>query len=284
MNGGTSALQAKLNSLLNTYTNSESKVAVFVLSHMEQVIYMSVTDLAEQAEVGETTVLRFCRKIGFRGYQEFKLAIAQDVALPGRAASMDMEQREGSLALIHKITEANIKALQECVSLIDASTLDKAIHFLVAARRIHIYGVGTSGITALDAKSKFLRFGISVDAITDPHFQSMSASTMKRGDIVIGISVSGSTRDTVDALRIAKENGANIISITHYMRSPITKLSDVVLLTAGKETPLEGGSLAAKIAQLNVVDMLCTGLMIVTQETALEYQKKTAQAVVDKFY
>jgi DNA-binding MurR/RpiR family transcriptional regulator len=280
----TRELQPKINSLLYTLTKSEKKVAKFVLHSMDQVIHMSITDLAEQAIVGETTVLRFCRKVGFKGYQEFKLAVAKATVHPLANLHGDIAEGDELQFMIQKITSTNVQALQDTFGLTDTSQLEKAIDMILTHNKIYFYGVGVSGITAADAKSKFLRIGLTVDAISDSHLQAMSAATLSENDVAVGLSVSGSTRDIVEALHIAKENGAKIITITHFTRSPITKISDLVLLTAGKETPLQGGSLAAKIAQLHVIDMLFTGVALRMREKALFYKEKTAKAVVDKAF
>jgi DNA-binding MurR/RpiR family transcriptional regulator len=278
------ASKSKLGGLINSYfpslTKSEQKVAAVVLEQMEKALYYSVTDLADVAEVGETTVLRFCRKIGMKGYQEFKLAIAKDLSSLSQEGT-DSSENAGFTQSIASYTK---NAIDETVNKLDEATLEKAIGLLAGAGSIHFFGVGTSGLTALDAKNRFLRIGYRSDAVIDPHIQSMTAATLKEGDVVIGLSISGSTKDTIDSLTLAKENGAIVIAITYYARSPITKLADAVLLSGGKESPLEGGSMIAKISQLFVIDLLCTGLALHNKEFSLGMKEKTARAVVDKIY
>jgi DNA-binding MurR/RpiR family transcriptional regulator len=245
------ASKSKLGGLINSYfpslTKSEQKVAAVVLEQMEKALYYSVTDLADVAEVGETTVLRFCRKIGMKGYQEFKLAIAKDLSSLSQEEEADPSKPSGFIQSIASYTK---NAIDETVN----------------------------------AKNRFLRIGYRSDAVIDPHIQSMTAATVGAGDVVIGLSISGSTKDTIDSLTLAKENGANVIAITYYARSPITKLADAVLLSGGKESPLEGGSMIAKISQLFVIDMLCTGLALHNKEYSLGMKEKTARAVVEKIY
>lgn len=276
--------KSKMNVLINSYypslTKSEQKVASVVLEQMDKVIYYSVTDLADIAEVGETTVLRFCRKIGLKGYQEFKLAIAKDLSVSGQNDTSESQP----LSLVDSIAQYTKNAVDETVNMIDETVLQKAIELLSAASSVHFFGVGTSGLSALDAKNRFLRIGRRFDAIIDPHIQSMTAATLGPNDVVVGLSISGSTKDTIDSLHIAKENGAKVIAITYYARSPITKVADNVLLCGGKESPLEGGSLAAKISQLFVIDLLSTGLALQDKNYTVEMKEKTAQAVVGKIY
>ncbi|PYZ92742.1 hypothetical protein CR194_13895 [Salipaludibacillus keqinensis] len=270
----------RIDSHLKALTKSEQKVADFVLNHLDEVMYLSVTDLADKAEVGETTVLRFCRKIGFKGYQEFKFSLAKDIS----AQSHETKNETKEESFIDSITSHIIQAVQETKAMVDENSLNEGLSMLLKARSIHIFGVGTSGITALDAKSRFLRTGHSVEAITDSHFQAMTAATVRSEDVVIGLSVSGSTKDTIDSLQIAKKNGAKVIAITHHARSPITKLADIVLLSGGKESPLEGGSMTAKIGQLVVIDLLCTGLALEDFDSSIRMKEKTAKSVTGKLY
>ncbi|MYL33932.1 SIS domain-containing protein [Pontibacillus yanchengensis] len=277
-------IQGKLVSTINSYypslTKSEQKVASTVLENIEAVLYGSVTDLADRAGVGETTALRFCRKIGFRGYQEFKLAIAKDLSNP----TSEEHDSEKPVTLSQSLATHAKHTIDETLQMVDDQTVDECIDALNAAHTIHFFGVGTSGVTAMDAKMRFLRIGFRTDAIIDPHVQSMTAATLGEGNVVVGISVSGSTKDTIDSLSIAKENGATVIVITHYVRSPITKIADYVLLSGGRQSPLEGGSIGAKMSQLYLIDILSTGLAIYRKEQSVGMKQKTADSVVDKSY
>ncbi|WP_261130888.1 MurR/RpiR family transcriptional regulator [Bacillus sp. Marseille-Q3570] len=276
----TGNIKGLINSYFPALTKSEQKVADIVMQQLDQVIYYSVTDLADAAEVGETTVLRFCRKIGLKGYQEFKLAIAKDLANKTGDESGNAVQND----LFTTISSYTIDAIHETVSMNSEEAINKAIDMIDQASSVHFFGVGTSGLTALDAKNRFLRIGRRVDAVIDPHLQSMTAATLSENDLVVGITVSGSTKDTIDSLKIAKENGAKTIAVTYHARSPITKIADAVLINGGKESPLEGSSLAAKISQLFVIDLLCTGLALKHKQESLEMKEKTAQSVVNKIY
>jgi DNA-binding MurR/RpiR family transcriptional regulator len=281
---GSGNLLLHLNSYLKAITKSERKVADVVLAQSDNVIYYSVTDLAEKAGVGETTVLRFCRKIGFKGYQEFKLALAKELVHPLKNLYQEANDEDSPSSIAQKVTETNLSAIRDTLSILDAEQLAKTVKAITSARRIHFYGVGSSGVTALDAKFKFLRIGLAVDAFLDSHLQAMAATTLNSDDVAVGISVSGSTKDTLDALSFAKEAGAKIISITHYSRSPITKLSDWILLISAKEGPLQGGALSSKIAQLHLIDILCTATSMAMKTRALEFKEKTAKAVINKIY
>ncbi|WP_028550181.1 MurR/RpiR family transcriptional regulator [Paenibacillus sp. UNC451MF] len=273
-----------IRSYLNAMTKTETVVAQYVLEHPEKVIYQSVTDVAEQADVGETTVLRFCRKLGFKGFQDFKLLLAQDLVQPVTHTHEEVKSGDAPSVLAHKIIATHSRILEETGQLLDGHKLSQAIELMALAESIQFYGVGSSGLTALQAAHAFTRIGKRCDARQDTHFQAMAASLLSSNDVAVGISVSGSTKDTIENLRLAKEAGAKILCITHNARSPITKLADVELLMAARENPLQGSSMAAKISQLTVIDILYAGVSLQMGDAARKYQERTAKAVSEKLY
>lgn len=273
-----------IQSYLSSLSKSESIVARYVMDHSQNIIYLSVTELAEKASVGETTVLRFCRKLGFRGFQDFKLSLAQDLVQPVSHSHEEVAASDDTDQLSHKIITSLNYVLEETGEILDADHLETAIQLIRDADKVHFYGVGSSGLTAMEAAHSFTRIGKSSEATQDTHYQAMSASLLTDRDVAVGFSISGSTKDTNENLRIAKDMGAQIISVTHNARSPITKLSDVSLLMSAKENPLQGSSLSARIAQLAIVDMLCTGVTLRMKDEAAKYRKRTAQAVSEKLY
>lgn len=273
----------KIRSMYNSFTKKEKLTADYVLAN-SNVIYMSITELAYTCGVGETTIIRLCKKIGINGYQEFKLLLAREMVSPEEDVYENINHLDSISEIIKKIAQSNIMAIQDTAKVISSSQLEKAIDQILRADRVDIYGVGASAFTAGDAKYKFLRIGINAEAISDPHIQSMSAVNLTNRSAAIGISFSGSTRDTVDSLTLAKRAGAFTIAMTNYERSPITKVADAVLLTSAKETPLRSGALTSKIAQLHVLDILYTALAIKKREKTYEMLNKTAEAVLKKMY
>jgi DNA-binding MurR/RpiR family transcriptional regulator len=281
-NGGSPLVM--ISSIYNSLTKAEQKVADCVLSNTEETVYASVTDLAEMAEVGETTVIRFCRKLGYRGYQEFKLSVAQDLVSPSENVHGRIEETDDVQTISMKITSFNSKALVDTQALLDESQLQKATEALIKGRKIYFFGVGSSGITADDAKYRFMRLGFNVDCASDSHIIAMNSALVTKDDVVIGISSSGSTKDLVDAIRIAKENGAFVICLTNHARSPITNYADAILLASSRETPLQGGAFSSKLAQIHVLDILSTLVAIRRKEDTFSSIEKTAKAVVEKMY
>jgi DNA-binding MurR/RpiR family transcriptional regulator len=273
-----------ISSIYKSLSNAEQKVADFVLSNTHVAVYSSVTDLAEKSGVGETTVIRFCRKLGYRGFQEFKLAVAQNLVNLDQQVEGEIQEGDSLDVIFKKITSQNIHTLDDTLKLMQISQLEKAVELIVNANKLYFFGVGSSGITAADGKYRFMRLGYHVDHASDSHIMAMNASLVSKNDVVIGISSSGSTKDIVDAIRIAKENNASVICLTNHARSPITQYANVILLSAAKESPLQGGAFSSKIAQLHLLDILTTIVAIKQKQVTSKSIEKTAESVLDKMY
>ncbi|MFW5996088.1 MAG: MurR/RpiR family transcriptional regulator [Halanaerobiaceae bacterium] len=275
---------ARIKTSYSSLPPSEKKVADYILENTEKTIYLSVSELSNQAEVSDSTIIRFCKNIGFKGYQELKLFLAQDLVTPIENINEDIQLDDQLDTIIQKIAHSNKMAIEETMGTIDLEQLEKAVTILLSAERILFFGVGASGVTAHDAKYKFMRIGKTVDCYRDAHLQAMSASTLSNNDAVVGISHSGSTKDVVDSCRIASDAGAKVICITGHTRSPITQIADIKLITATREKPLSSGALRSKIAQLHTLDMLFSGVAIKQHKKTMDYTEKTAKSVLDKLY
>ncbi|CAM2844075.1 MurR/RpiR family transcriptional regulator [Paenibacillus sediminis] len=273
-----------ISSIYSSLTKAEKKVADAVQSNPEEAVLATVTDLAERAGVGETSVIRFCRALGFRGYHEFKLSVAQDLVNMPTYITGEIEESDDISAIARKITMNNETILKSTHDLLNPDNLQRAVDTILSANKIYIYGVGSSGITALDVHYRFMRLGLNVEIQRDAHIIAMSAALAKRGDVVFGISTSGSTKDLVDPIKQAKENGATIICLTSHAKSPITNYADNVLLIPSKESPFQGGSLSTKIAQIHLLDILSTLIANTNKESTIESINRTAKAVADKLY
>lgn len=275
---------ARIRGLRPNLAPAEQKIAEFVLANPGEVIYATVTQLAERCGVGEATVIRFCQAAGFRGYQELKLSIARDLVSPLTNINEQITQDDDLETIVKKVSLSSHHAISETLKVLDINSLEKAVSMMVQARRIQFCGVGTSGLTALEAKCRFLRIGVWCEAYLDPHFAAMFAATLGPEDVAVAFSHSGSTKDTVHCLEVAREAGAHTICVTNYPKSPITKVAEITLLTSSPETPLGSGAFRSKIAQLLVLDMVFTGVAIRTTEGSLAVSERTAKAVLEKLY
>ncbi len=274
----------RIKSGIEMFKPAERAVADYVLSHPQEVMNMSVSEAARDIEVGESTIIRFCRALGYKGYQEFKLRLAQDLVEPVEFIHENISFSDSTTDLAQKVFQTNLKAVEDTMRALDSEMVEVAAKSLSQARRVDIYGVGYSSFTALDAKLKFVRLGLNADAYGDAHLQIMAAASLSSKDVAIGISNSGSTKDVVDSLLTARKSGATTIAITNFSPSPITRASDIVLLTASPESPLGGEVLTSRIAQLCVLDVLSVAVAVSLGEGCLDLIKKTSEAVKKKRY
>ena len=277
-------LMARLHSSLSALTESEQKVAAVVRADPQRVVYASVTELAEAAGVGETTVLRFARKLGYRNYHAFKMDLARDIFSEAAGQGGNTASSSAQDDLLHRATEENRRVIVDTFQMLDRAVFERAVAMLAEARQIHFYGAGHSGITAQDARYRFWRLGFPAAAFADPHFQLMAAATLQPGDVAVGLSVSGSTRDTVECLAVAKGRGAGTIAITGYAQAPIGRVADVLLVTATREMPLQSGSFTSKIGQLHMLDLLVRALVQARPDRVRAHQESVGKAISTKLY
>jgi DNA-binding MurR/RpiR family transcriptional regulator len=274
----------RIQSAIGALKPAERNIADFILTHAEKAIRLSVSELARRAGVGDSTVIRFCRSLGYEGYQEFKLRLAQDLVQPGAYIHQKISFADSTADLIRKICQGNLRAVKDTQRSLDAAMVQAAARAIARARKIDIYGAGYSAFSGLDAKSKLLRLGLVADAFADAHLQAMAAAALTPADVAIGISHTGSSRDVVDALKAARAARAVAIAITNFSPSPITQAADYVLLTATTETPLGGEVLTSRIAQLCVIDVLSAAVALQLGEKCLGFVRRASEAVKGKRY
>jgi DNA-binding MurR/RpiR family transcriptional regulator len=249
-----------IRSLLPNLAPVERRVAQAVLDDPQGVAWRSISELARTCGTSATSVVRFCRAIGLRGYPDLRLALAGAVARDDvtsvTTAAHDIAPDDDAATITKKIAYADARAVTDTANHLDIATLVQVTEALAKAGRIDIYGVGASGFVALDLQMKLQRIGRPAFAWPDPHMAISSASLRGAGDVAIGLSHTGTTVDTIDVLREARSHGAFTVAVTNVPWSPITEVADLVLLTAARETAFRTGAMTSRIAQLTVVDCL----------------------------
>lgn len=263
---------------------AEQRVADFILKHAEELIYLTVTELAERTQTSESTVVRLCQKIGYKGYQEFKIMLARDLVGPTETVYEEIDKGDSLSALKNKIFQANAQALKDTIEVLSDDELVRAVAALATARRVEVYGIGGSAPLALDAYHKFMKLGISCVWLSDSDLMAMSSSLLGTSDVVLGISHTGASRDVCDAMENAQNGGATTICITHRATSPITKVANVKLFTAAKETAFGSDATSSRIAQLTIIDTLFAGIANQNYDHFLERIQRTREASAGKRY
>jgi DNA-binding MurR/RpiR family transcriptional regulator len=263
---------------------SETKVADFILEHPEAAIHFSVSELAEQTGVSDPTVIRFCRSLGFKGFQDFKIYLAQNIIPEIRNIHESVNKDENVPDLVRKVFDANVAAIKSTLDTLDFASIEASIQKLSNASRIMFFGLGNSAVVAKDAYHKFFRIGIPCQWFEDSHMAMMAASIMRPGEVLVVISHSGSTMDIVDVLEVASKAGADTIAIVSHHKSPVSGKAAHTLCVASTETEYRFEPMASRIAQLSVIDVLSVGVSLLHSETCIANLEKSRKALVRKRY
>ncbi|WP_214703223.1 MULTISPECIES: MurR/RpiR family transcriptional regulator [unclassified Exiguobacterium] len=270
---------AHIRGAYSTLSKKEQRIADYILKQPEKIIHHTINQVAEDLDVAESTVFRFCQRVGFKGYQALKIALASDVVAPLQDIHEDITEMDTALEVAEKIFSTNGKTIESTRQILEASSLEKAIELFLTARRIEFFGSGGSAVVALDAYHKFVRSGLQVSAILESHMQLMSASQLTTEDVAVVISHSGASKETLDIAKLLKEKGVPMIAITNYAKSPLSKFADVSLYTVSQETAFRSEALVSRIAELSLVDALFTTVMMRRGEAARTSLQQMSEAI-----
>jgi DNA-binding MurR/RpiR family transcriptional regulator len=234
-------------------------VAEQVLADPRAAAALTISELAAAATTSETTVLRFCRRLGLRGYPQLRLALAEEGAQPRSAPTAqdtDISAKDSIADIVAKVAFADASAVEDTAQQLDQDNLAAAAKAIGSAKRVDIYGIAASAIVGLDLQQKLHRIGVVSFVWNDPHLALTSATLLGRNDVAIAISHSGTTSETIEALEAARARGATTVAITNFPVSQLAARADLVLATAARETSLRSGATSSRIAALTVVDCL----------------------------
>ncbi|NJD02466.1 MAG: MurR/RpiR family transcriptional regulator [Ruminiclostridium sp.] len=248
----------EIRSLYPSFYDVERKIADFITKQQEVIVHMTVAQISKEIGVADSSIVRFCQKLGFNGFTQLKINVAKNLKQPDELLLEDIDQNDSAYEVTAKVFSSSIQALTDTIKMLDRDELDKAVEALLSAGRIEFYGVGTSATIAMDMYYRFMRIGMPAYVAVDPHISKVSASMLDDRCVAVGISHTGRTKDTIRTLQIAKSKGAKIICITSYSGSPIFELSDIKLVTSTVETRFMKEAVLSRIAQIALLDSLYT--------------------------
>lgn len=253
-----SDLLERLAALRPQLSRAETLVADVVLAAPASVPRKNLAALAAEADVSEPTVLRFCRSLGLDGYAHFKIALAEALAAGGAAyVHRDIGFGDDIEAVKQKVFDSSINAITELRRSIDDDLLQQAADRIRKARRLDLVGVGLSNTVAYDAQQKFMRLDLICQSLHDPHLQTMSAATLRPGDVLLAFSYNGRIKDVLRNVRVARECGAYVIAVTRS-DSPLAKVADLTLAIDTPEDTFLYAPMATRLAHFVMVDLLAT--------------------------
>lgn len=242
-------------------TPVERKVAAFVLSSPQKVTHMTVYQLAESCGVAPSAVTRFCKSVQLSGFTELKIALAQEIGATKDEPQLPaFEQDDGTEGVVRKVFHTEIQTLRDTVELLDLNAVEAIVVALSNAKRIFVFGIGTSSVIAMDAQYRFSQLGLWATACTDILMMNVTAVNLSAGDAVLAISHSGRTKAVVDAVRHAKKVGATTLAITSFTDSLLYQESDVAVSVYADEIHYPVEAVSARVAHICLIDALTMAL------------------------
>jgi RpiR family carbohydrate utilization transcriptional regulator len=243
----------RLRGLYPSLKTALRKVADVILRQPEMAIYASVNEVAAAAAVSEATVMRFCRILGFKGFQDFKIALAREMVIPS-ARHHEVVSAENDAAIIRTVFQTNGAALQDTLEILEIEAVQEAAQLLHKARQIIVIGVSGSGPAVAYTGNRLLLLGLKAYMYTDFYLMLMAASLLSREDVVLAISNLGTTREILETVGIAQEREARVICITNNSLSPLARISAPVLITASREMTMPEEAVASLVCQISILD------------------------------
>lgn len=280
--GDPRAVGAQIRMKLPGLTPLEAKVAADILARKDIDESMPLRDVATGSGVSEAMVVKVAKKLGFAGFREFRQGLVDYYRSDTAALHAEIGADDTSGQIVQKVFRTAMQALEETFAILDLEAFDRAADYLHRARQRDFYGLGGSAQIARDVSHKFLRIGIRSSVFDDAHMMMMSAALLGPDDVAIAFSHSGSTSAAIDAVELARKNGARTIAVTNYPDSPVAQIVDVVLCSTAQNNPLLGENATARIAQLNLLDALFVAVAQRDRKSADLNLARTMRAVQTK--
>jgi RpiR family transcriptional regulator, carbohydrate utilization regulator len=276
------ALEARISGIRHDLSDKEQAVAAFLLSEPKEFVSLSISALAARCRVSETVIIRLYRKLGYDGFHQFKIDIAQSLTEASADTLGDLKTGDDVEIIKKKVFAITRQALEDSIGMVDSDQLAAARDALLSARRVVVAAFGGSASVGLDFVHKLLKLGIIATLQQDTHMQAMSAAVMGADDVLMAISHSGNSRDIVEVLEIARQQGATTILLTGFPRSPAAKAADINLYSVCRETKFQTDAMTSRIVQLAVLDTLMVSMIFADKERASASIHATSVAAARK--
>ena len=252
----------ELLSLYPTFSVTNQKVSDYIMNNKEEIPFISITQLASQCGVSDASITRFCKKIGFDKFNIFKLEVAKQLSsMPSQDTTTTLDNikicdDDDFTKIIYKIMSLEIQTINQTASDLNPLLLEKAYQLIKSSKRVFFFGLGSNGIIATEAWSKFATISSKFYTVSDSHMQAITTSLFTKDDVLVYFSYSGSTIELAQISKLVHKQGAKLILITHYKNSRIASFADVTLTYTSKESTMQSGSISLRIAQLYLIDVL----------------------------
>jgi DNA-binding MurR/RpiR family transcriptional regulator len=273
---------AMIKNVINELPESEKKIATFILYNPSTVLTMTAAELGDASSTSSSAVIRLCKSLNLSGFQELKMRILGDLNSLHDASYSDIKKNDTIKSIIQSLRNNAIKSIDETLQFLNEETLKICVNLIDKAGTILIYGMGASFLAAKDAQQKFIRVNKSCYAMEDTHLNATMIANLDKNDLVIGISTSGETRETIKLIELASLRDINTIGITKYGKSTLGKLSKYNLYTPSSiETPFRSAATASRMSQLYIIDVLFMCYATSKYDSTINYLKNTVDTIDD---
>jgi DNA-binding MurR/RpiR family transcriptional regulator len=263
---------------------SAQKVAQFIVNSPQETINLTITELGSRAGVSEASISRFAQSLGYSGFHALKIRLAEDIVSPMLIVHEDLMPDDGSATAVQKAMTAGLRSLEDTMRILEMPVLEAAIQALCNARQIELFASGNSIPLAMDLNFRLTKIGLRSRFSVDPTMQEMYASLTSTEDVAVGISHTGSSKDTVYALELAKQRGARTVCITNHSDSPLTRYGDFCLFTATRVSHFREEHMASNLATLALTEALYVGICVARSDASAQAVSKTLRATGHRKY
>lgn len=275
---------AAISDALPKLKGSAHKAARFIVNSPRETITLTITELAARAGVSEASIVRFAQSLGFSGFHALKIGLAEDLVSPMLLVNEDLTPEDSPASAVQKAMTAGMRSLEDTVRILDMQVLEAAIQALCNARQIELFASGNSIPLAMDLNFRLTKIGLHSRFAIDPTMQEMYASLTTPQDVAVGISHTGSSKDTVYALQLAKQRGARTIGVTNHSDSPLTRCADLCLFTSTRASHFREEEMASNLATLALTEALYVGICMQRSDASAQAVSKTMRATRHRKY
>ncbi|HSU80557.1 MAG TPA: MurR/RpiR family transcriptional regulator [Candidatus Angelobacter sp.] len=281
LQGGLSRIKESLASI----NPSERHAAQYIIENPESMVRMTVSELADASGSSQSAIIRLCKNLGLKGYQDLKLRVAGDLQ-PTQSSGeyQEISPTSNIATIISSVFNNHIYSINETMKMLDAERVEQAVRLIESANRLDFYGSGASQLVAQDAQHKFMRINKPCTAYSDTHLQLTSAVTLSDQDVAIAFSNSGETVQVIECIKAAREQGAKTIGITRYGSNSLSKLADVHIETLSTESDIRSAATSSRIVQLNIVDILYIAVAGHNYNSSLDYLERSRNALSESYH
>ncbi len=265
-----------------TLKRAQRKIAKSLVSDPERFIIESISELAKHAQVSTGSIVLFCKSLGFKGLPRLKISLARELAEPVLPSFLKTSDEAGGPDVLQRVFDEHIESLRETLRLNPPEALTAAVKALARARRIVLFSIGLSYPVAFSIYARLRFIGLPAAIEHDSHLQLAAAAEMTKGEVAVGVSVSGSTRETVECLRLSQDRGARTICITNSINSPLARSADIRLYAAPSEVKYFQAPLASRVTQMALADALLVMLGLQRKRKALAHWERAEEHLLKR--